>query len=94
MSSVEIIGGAFTIVVLLVLLHLGKRRKHGKSYPMCVVLWCRRTGNQFVTPVRSVDCAQVYVNTLNITNVSNPHITKDGEVTHVLEDGVWSPVSL
>lgn len=91
----EALGLMIVIVVLLMLLLLGaaKRRKHRGNFNLVVIYYCKVTGNQFVTAVNSLDLAQVYANTLNLTCISAPMLVNQyGQTTHVLEAGVWSPV--
>lgn len=90
----EFIGLMSIIVVLFVLYCLGaSKRKHKQKYSLAVIYYCVNTGNRFVTVVESVDLAQIYANTLNLSTISAPMIiNRHGATTHVLEAGVWSPV--
>jgi hypothetical protein len=91
----EVFGIFIVLVIMFVLACLGApKRKHKGSFNLVVIYYCKTTGNQFVTAVSSIDLAQVYVNTLNLSTISSPMlVNRKGQTTHVLEAGVWSPVS-
>lgn len=91
----EVFGLMLVVFVLLILLMFSStKRKHKQKYCIAVVFYCKRTGNKFVTAVNSLDIAQVYANTLNLSAISAPMlINRNGYTTHTLEGGVWSPVS-
>lgn len=94
----EFIGLAVIFIVFFVLSYFGvsvkPRLKHKQKYSMAVIYYCVNTGNRFVTVVESIDLAQIYANTLNLSTISAPMIiNRYGATTHVLEAGVWSPVS-